>query len=62
MLEDLFYESIFSIQYILGNEIKATTLVDIYAIEFGFIDKKFIVIIDKKLEIESQHFTKPKPP
>ena len=39
------------IQYELDNKINTIILVDIYAIEFGFIDKKFVEIIYKKLKI-----------
>lgn len=45
--EDLFCKSFFTIQYTLGNKIKAITLVAIYIIEFGFFDKKFAEIICK---------------
>ena len=61
MPEDLFCKSSLTIQYTLGNKIKATTLVDICATGFGFIDEKFAKIICKKLEIQPQRLTKPKP-
>ena len=51
MLEDLFCKSFLTIQYILGNKIKATILVDSCAIGFDFIDKKFAKFIYKRLEI-----------
>lgn len=41
MLENLFYESLFTIEYILKNKIEAILLVDTYIIEYGFINKKF---------------------
>ena len=40
---------------------KETILVDTYATRFSFINKKFVKIVCKKLEIQSQHLTKPKP-
>lgn len=49
--EDLFCENFLIIQCILDNNINATTLIDTYAIEFDFINKKFARIIYKKLEI-----------
>ena len=49
--EDLFYKSFFLIQCILGNKIKATTLVDTCATRFGFIDEKFAEIVCERLEI-----------
>ena len=51
MLKNLFCKSFFTIQYILGNKIKAIILVDTYATEFNFIYEKFIEIIYKKLKI-----------
>ena len=60
MLEDLFCKSSFTIQCILGNKIKAITLVDTGAIRFGFIDEKFAEIVCKKLEIQPQCLTKTK--
>lgn len=54
ILEDLFYKSYLTTQYTLGNKIRATTLVNIYATKFGFIDKIFAKIIYQKLEIELQ--------
>ena len=60
MLEDLFYKSSFTIKYILGNKIKAITLVDTYTIRFSFINKKFAKIVYKKLEIQVQCLSKPK--
>ena len=61
MPEDLFCESFLIIQYILGNKIQATTLVDTCATGFGFIDEEFAKIVCKKLEIQPQRLTKPKP-
>ena len=61
MSEDLFCESSLTIQCTLGNKIKATTLVDTCATGFGFIDEKFAEIVCKKLEIQPQRLTKPKP-
>ena len=53
MLKNLFYNCSFIIQYILGNKIKAITLVDIYTIKFGFIDEKVAKIICQRVEIKS---------
>ncbi len=61
MPKNLFYKNPLIIQCILGNKIKAAILVDTYAIGFGFIDKKFVEIVCKKLEIQYQCLTKPKP-
>ena len=61
MLEDLFCESFLTIQYIRGNKIKATTLVDTCPTRFSFIDMKFTEIVCEKLEIQPQCLTKPKP-
>ena len=61
MLEDLFCERPLTIQCTLGNKIKATTLVDSCVTGFGFIDEKFAEIVCERLEIQSQHLTKPKP-
>ena len=60
MLENLFYKSFLNIQYKLGNKIKTTTFVDTYATRFGFINEKFVKIIHKKLETQSQRLIKPK--
>ena len=51
MLEDLFCKSSLTIQYTLGNKIKATTLINTCATGFSFIDKKFAEIVCKKLKI-----------
>ncbi len=61
MPNDLFCKSLFIVQYTLGNKINAITLVHNCAIGYGFIDKKFVVIVCQTLEIEPQHLTKPKP-
>ena len=49
MLEDLFCESLLTIQYILGNKIKITTLVDTCATGFDFINEKFAEMVCKDL-------------
>lgn len=49
MFKDLFCEDLLIIQYILKNKIKA--IIFIFAIRFGFIAKKFMKIIYKKLGI-----------
>ncbi len=59
--EDLFWENLLTIQYTLGNKIKITILVNTCAIGFEFIDKNFAETICKKLEIQPQCLTKPKP-
>ncbi len=60
MPKDLFYESPFTIQYILGNKIKATTLADTCATRYGFIDEEFAKTVYQILVIEPQHLIKPK--
>ena len=60
MPEELFCESPPTIQCILGNKIKATTLVDTCATRFGFINEKFAEIVCERLEIQPQCLTKPK--
>ena len=52
MPKDLFCESPFTIQCILGNKIRATTLADTCATGYGFIDEEFAKIICQVLEIE----------
>lgn len=42
MLKNLFFKSFFTIQYILINKIMAIILVDTYATEYSFINKKFM--------------------
>ncbi len=61
MPKDLFCESLFTVQYILGNKINAITLVDTCATRYGFIDEKFAEIVCQTLEIKPQRLTKPKP-
>lgn len=53
MPNDLFCEGSITIQYILGNKIKVTILISIYATGFGFINKKFMGIICKILRYNS---------
>ena len=60
MPKDLFYESLFTIQYILENKIIATTLANTCATRYGFIDEKFAEIVYQILEIEPQCLIKPK--
>ena len=60
MPKDLFCESLFTIQYILGNKIRATILADTCAIRYGFIDEEFAETVCQVLEIEPQHLIKPK--
>lgn len=60
ILKDLFYQSYFMIQYILQNKIHVITLINTYAIGYGFINKKFVEIVCKTLEIKFQHPTKSK--
>ena len=61
MLEDLFYKSFLTIQCILSNKIKTTTLVDTCPTGFGFINKKFAEIVYTRLEIQLPCLTKLKP-
>ena len=58
MPEDLFCESLFTIQCILGKKIKAIILVDTCATRFGFINNKFAEIICHILEIQLQRLTR----
>ena len=60
MSKDLFCESIFTIQYILGNKIMATTLANTYATGYGFFNEEFVETICQNLEIEPQRLIKPK--
>ena len=60
MSKNLFCESSFTIQYTLGNKIRATTLADTYATGYGFIDEEFAETICQVLEIEPQRLIKPK--
>lgn len=50
MSKNLFYKSLFTIQYTLGNIIKIIILVNTYIIGFTFIDKKFPEIIYNSFE------------
>lgn len=52
MPEDLFCETLLTIECRQGNQIEETTFVNTYITEFGFIDKKFAEIVCKKLEIQ----------
>ena len=60
MSEDLFCESPLIIWYILGNKIKAITLVDTYATKFDFVNGKFAKIVCHILEIQPQCLSKTK--
>lgn len=60
MPKNLFYESSFTIQCILSNIIKVTTLVKTCATRFSFIDEKFMEIVCKILKIQPQCLTKSK--
>ena len=60
MPKDLFYESIFTIQYTLGNKIMAIILANTGATRYNFIDEEFIEIICQVLEIKPQYLIKPK--
>ena len=61
MPENLFCKSLLTIQCTLGNKIKARILVDTCTTGFGFNDEKFVEITCKRLEIQPQRRTKPKP-
>ena len=52
MPKDLFCKSLFTIQCTLGNKIKVTTLVDICATGYGFIDEEFAETVCQVLEIK----------
>ena len=58
MPKDLFCESPFTIQCILGKKIRATTLADTCATGYGFIDEEFAETVCHVLEIESQRLIK----
>ena len=60
MPKDLFCESFFTIQCTPGNKIKATTLADIYATGYGFINEEFVETVCQVLEIKPQRLIKPK--
>lgn len=47
MPEDLFYESHFTMRYILWNKINEILLVDTCITRYGFIDKNFAEIINQ---------------
>ena len=40
MPKNLFYKNLFTLQCTLENKIEVISLVNIYAIKYGFIDKK----------------------
>ena len=52
MLEDLFCESPFTIQYTLRNNIEAISLANTYATGYGFIDEEFAEKVCQVLEIQ----------
>ena len=52
MPKNLFYESFFTIYYILRNKIKTIILADIYVIGYSFIDEEFAEIVCQVLKIE----------
>lgn len=52
MPKNLFGKGFFTIKYTLGNKIKVIILVDIYAIDYDFINKKFAKIICQTLDIK----------
>ena len=54
MPKDLFYESLFIIQCILGNKIIAITLANTCATGYSFIDEKFAEKVCQILEIKPQ--------
>ena len=59
MPKDLFYESLLIIECTLWNRTIATTLADICATGYGFIDEKFAETVCQILEIKPQHLIKP---
>lgn len=61
ILKDLFYKSFHIIWYIVDYKIKAIILVDTCTIGFGFINKKFMRIVYKRLGIQTQRLIKLKP-
>lgn len=52
MPEDLFYENVFIILYILDNKIKVIILVDTYATRLYYIYEKLTKIVYQKLKIK----------
>lgn len=60
MLKNLFFKSFFTIQYILINKIMAIILVDTCAIEYSFINKKFVKTVYQILQIKLQYLIKTK--
>ena len=60
MPKNLFCESSFTIQCILRNKVKATTLADTCATRYGFINEEFLETVCQILEIEPQCLIKHK--
>lgn len=60
MSKDLFYKSLFTIQYILADKIEVISLVGTYATKYDFINKKFAKKVYQVLEIKFQYLIKPK--
>ena len=58
MTKDILCESPFTIHCILKNKIMPTTLADICATEYVFINKEFIEIVCQDLEIKPQRLIK----
>ena len=60
MPKDLFCGSFSTIQCILGNKIRAITLVNTCTTGYGFIDEAFAKIVWQVLKIKPQRLIKPK--
>lgn len=60
ILKDLFYKSLYTIQYIIRNKIINRTLVNTYTTRYSFIIKKFIEKVFQVLGIKLQQLIKPK--
>lgn len=60
MPKNLFYKSLFTIQYAIKNKIMVTILANIFATGYGFINEKFVKTICQILEIKLQYLIKPK--
>lgn len=53
MPKDLFWKSLFTIQYILADKIIVIVLANIYTTRYDFIDKKFVKIVCQVLKVKS---------
>lgn len=56
--KNLFFESFFTIQYILNNNINTKIFADIYIARYDFNNEKFVKIICQMFQIEFQYLIK----